>query len=188
MARLQKEEINLLPEFEWDGEIIEIVTIQGALKAISLLSTEKVVGFDTETRPAFKKGEYYTPALLQLATKERAFLFRLKQFELPPELGDFLGDDRILKAGVGIRDDLIGLGKILSFEPKGFVDLSLEARKRGLAEEGLRPLTARVLGYRLLKGSKITNWERTDLSEGQLLYAAFDAVVGLLIYEKLCGA
>lgn len=184
---IDKEEINLLPPMEFAGEIIEVETLPGALKAIELLSQEKMVGFDTETRPAFVKGESYTPALLQLATRQRAYIFRLKFYEPPKELGDLLSNPDVLKIGVGISDDLRGLKRIIDFHPAGFVDLSLEVRKRGFTSEGLRALTAIFLGRRLIKGSTRTNWERKDLTSAQIKYAAADAAVGLLIYEKILG-
>ena len=182
---IDKDEINLLPTMNWKGEIIEVETLHGALRAVALLNQESVVGFDTETKPSFKKGEVYTPALLQLATKEQAFIFRLKFFEPPQELIDFLSNPNILKVGVGVIDDVYALDKIIKFKPEGFIDLSKEVRKRGFLNEGLRALTAIFLGFRLPKGAKLTNWEKVELNENELQYAAFDAVVGLLIYEKI---
>lgn len=183
-----KEEINELPPLDWEGEIIEIVTPEGTLKALDILSTQKVVGFDTETRPAFVKGESYTPALLQLATLEQAFIFRLKFFTPPKELEEFLGNEDVLKVGVAPRDDVKGLQKIMQFEPKGFVDLALEARARGIPVEGLRPLCGYLLGKRLMKGERRTNWARTDLTPKQIRYAALDAVSGLMVYQKMMEA
>lgn len=183
--KITKEEINDLPSLKWDGEIIEVVTLEGALRALSLLAKETELGFDTETRPAFTKGESYDPALLQLATRERAFIFRLHFFELPAEMGEILADPDIKKIGVAPRDDIKGMQKILNFEPGGFIDLSLEARKRGVPEEGLRPLCALYLGRRLLKGATRTNWANRELTESQIRYAALDAVVGLLIFDEM---
>ncbi len=181
------EELNLLPPFEWPGEIIEIVTPQGVRRALEILEREAVVGFDTETRPSFKKGESYTPALLQLATNTQAFVFRLKFYPFPAELRAFLEEKNILKVGVGIADDLNGLRKITPFSAQGFVDIAAEAKRQGCKEAGLRPLTGLYLGQRLSKAAKLTNWEKTELSDSQLRYAAVDAVVGLLIYQKLRG-
>lgn len=143
------------------------------------------MGFDTETRPAFTKGESYTPALLQLSTPEYAFIFRLKFYEPTKEMRDFLSNPKIKKVGVGIHDDLLALKKIMKFEPAGFVDLADEAKKLGFESFSLRALLAIFTGTRLLKGARRTNWERKDLTNAQIKYAALDAVAGQLIYEKL---
>lgn len=171
---------------DFTGEIIEIVTLEGAARACEILLQEKVLGFDTETRPSFTKGESYTPSLLQLATKDRAFLFRLKFYPFPPELVTLLEATTVLKVGIGIKDDLHGLNKITKFTPGGFVDLADEVKRRkGMTNASLRSLTAIFLGKRLFKKAKTTNWERKDLTEAQIKYAATDAVVGYLIHEKI---
>lgn len=183
---IDKEEINLLPPMDFEGEIVEIVTPEGAKKAVEVLSHEKVLGFDTETRPSFTKGEFYTPAILQLANDKQAFIFRLKFFPFPPELAGLLEDESILKVGIGIKDDLIGLGKIVNFKPAGFLDLAEEVKKYGMmTSASLRNLTAIFLGKKLFKKAKTTNWERRDLTPAQIKYAATDAVVGYLIHEKI---
>lgn len=187
MTRLtiDKEEINLLPPMDFEGEIIEIVTPEGARRAADILSGEKILGFDTETRPSFTKGESYTPAILQLATHEKAFLFRLKFYEFPQEMIAVFENPEITKVGIGIKDDLIGLGKIIQMSPAGFVDLADVMKKKGMTSASLRSLTAIFLGKRLFKKAKTTNWERKDLTPAQIKYAAIDAVVGYLIYEKI---
>jgi ribonuclease D len=182
---LTHESINQLPLLNWGGEIIEIITPQGAHKALEIISKEKVVGFDTETRPSYTKGVVFTPALLQVATSTQAFIFRLKYYPSPDELISFLESDSILKVGVGIQDDINGLKKIFHFNPQGFVDLSKIAREQGHKEGSLRALCAIYLEARLSKAAKLTNWERRDLTESQIQYAATDAAVGLMIYEKM---
>lgn len=182
---ISKEEINDLPELIFKGEIVLITTTQDARKALHELSGVPVLGFDTETRPSFKKGESYPPALLQLATKEKAYLFRLLEFEWPEELLHLFENPDVLKVGVAIKDDAKALHRVRPFTPRGFVDISYEARIRRFESEGLRALAGIFLGERLLKGSKITNWGRKELSEAQLRYAATDAVVSLLVYEKI---
>lgn len=183
---IEKDAINLLPPMEFDGEIIEIITPEGAERAVEILKKEKVLGFDTETRPAFVKGQSYTPSLLQLATKDRAFLFRLKFYPFPRPLVELLEDENVLKVGIGIKDDLHGLNKIVKFKPAGFLDLAEELKKtRGMTSASLRSLTAIFLGKKLFKKAKTTNWERKDLTEAQIRYAAIDAVVGILIFEKI---
>lgn len=187
MTRLtiEKEEINLLPPMDFDGEIVEIVTPEGAKRAVEILQKEKVLGFDTETRPSFTKGESYTPCILQLASRNSAFLFRLQFFPFSSDLVSLLENPDVLKVGIGIKDDLIGLGKIVKFKPAGFVDLADEMKKLGIMSASLRSLTAIFLGKKLLKKAKTTNWERRELTDAQIKYAAIDAVVGFLIHEKI---
>lgn len=182
---ITKDEINTLPIHEYKGKIELIDNHDKALAAIKILLNEKVLGFDTETRPSFSKGEFYPVALLQLATQDCAYLFRMSKMPFPKELVDILSNENIIKAGVAIRDDIKGFQKLHPFEPKGFVDLSHEAEKRGFTSLGLRALTAIFLGTRLSKAAKVTNWENHTLSPAQLVYAASDAYVGLKIYEKI---
>ncbi len=172
---------------EFDGEIILIKTIEGAKKAASELKEEKVLGFDTETRPSFKKGEFYHVALLQLATQDKAYLFRLNKAPMLAEVSDILSDPKILKVGVATRDDIKGLQKLCPFKAMGFFDVAEQIAKENndpSRTPGLRSLVAHYLGKRLSKGAKITNWEAEKLSPSQIKYAAKDAVAGLLIYQK----
>ncbi|HXH76783.1 MAG TPA: 3'-5' exonuclease [Bacteriovoracaceae bacterium] len=182
---ISKEEINDLPMLNFTGKMVVIETIEDALPAIEKLSTEKYLGFDTETKPSFTKGEVYQVAMLQLATDNEAYLFRLNKMPFCKELAALVSNPNIIKAGVGIQDDLKGLQKVLPSTPEGFVDLSKEATKRDFTSLGLRALTAIFLGVRLSKAAKITNWERGILTPAQLEYAALDAMVGLQIYKKM---
>jgi ribonuclease D len=182
---ITKEEINQLPMLYYEGKIEIIETKAAALEAIKKLSNEKLLGFDTETRPSFHKGESYQVALVQLATENCAYLFRLNKMPLLEELVEVLSNPDIIKAGVGIQDDLKGLQKMVSFNAQGFVDIGKEAERRGFSGLGLRTLSAIFLGKRLSKGAKVTNWERVILTEAQLNYAANDANVGLRLYQKI---
>jgi len=185
LKHITKEQINELPMHEYRGKIIVIETFEGALKAIALLLKEKILGFDTETRPSFQKGEVYQVSLLQLATEDCAYLFRLNKIPFPKELTQILSNANIIKAGVGIRDDIKGFQKLHAFEPQGFVDLSHEAGNLGFTSFGLRALTGIFLGERLSKAAKVTNWENMHLTPAQIKYAASDAYVGLKIFEKI---
>jgi ribonuclease D len=185
MTFISKEEINLLPVFEYEGRINLINTPEEADEAMKFLSTQKLVGLDTETRPAFVKGQKFRPSLLQIATDQQAFLFRIKFFDPTPSMIAFFEDEKIKKVGVAIGEDSRVLTSVRSFTPKSFIDVSKEARARGIENEGLRGLVALLLKKRLLKGAKLTNWDRHELTETQLMYAAIDAVVSLRVYEKL---
>lgn len=183
-SRPSPEEINALPLMEFRGKINLIATAAEAKKAVSELSKYKVLGFDTETKPSFKKGEFYHVALLQLATKDRAYLFHLCRAPMLSEVVSLLSSPDILKVGVATRDDIKGLQLLHPFEAQGFIDIALELAEPGHTP-GLRTLVAQYLGLKLSKAAKITNWESPKLTFAQLNYAAKDAVAGLLIYEKL---
>ena len=182
---ISKEELNDLPLFEYEGKIELIENSERMPEIFKILSSAKVLGFDTETRPSFSKGESYPVALLQLATPDCAYIFRLSKMALPRELISLFSNPDIIKAGVAIRDDLKALQKLVPFNPQGFVDLAKEVEKVEFTSLGLRALTGIFLGLRLSKAAKVTNWERATLTEAQIKYAASDAVVGLKIYEKL---
>ena len=182
---ITKDEINQLPGLEFHGVIKVPISQDEVHEAIGKLSQEKVLGFDTETRPSFSKGEFYPVSILQLATEDCSYIFRLARLASVEELFKLLSNTNIIKAGVAIHDDVKALQKLHPFSPEGFVDLSKEAEKKGFTSLGLRALTAIFLGKRLSKAAKITNWDRPVLSEAQLSYAAKDAHVGLQIYHKI---
>jgi len=146
---------------------------------------EKLVGFDTETKPTFKKGRYHQVALLQLSTCDQAFLFRLNKVHLPDFVIDILENKDITKVGVAIKDDLNSLNKIAPFKPDGFIDLQQFVKQFGIEDNGLKKLVANVLGFRISKKSQTSNWEQPDLTHEQLEYAATDAWVCHQIYEVL---
>ncbi len=181
---ISKDEINNLPAYIFNGRI-EIIDHQDDVsKAIEELQKHKVLGFDTETRAAFKKGERYDVSLLQLATDSTAYLFRLNRLSNFEQLFSLLSDPNIVKAGVAVRDDIIALQKLLSFEAQNFVDLAVIAKENKIEKFGLRALVAILLGKRLSKKAKISNWDREKLTDAQIHYAACDGVVGYEIYCK----
>ncbi len=182
---ITKEEINYLPLLDYQGDIVLIEKDHQVLEAVKILNKYSLLGFDTETRPSFQKGEVYHVAMLQLATPDAVFLFRLNLVKFTRELADILSNENILKVGVAIRDDVKGLQKLLPFEPKGFADLSVLATEKGVTTIGLRALAGLFMGERLSKAAKITNWEKPDLSDAQIKYAATDAYAGLMIYLKM---
>lgn len=182
---ITKEEINLFPQYKYPGTIELIDTAEAAIKATQLLKNELVLGFDTETRAAFKKGERYDVSLVQLATETHAYLFRINKFSMITELADIFANPNIIKTGIAVRDDIKGLKKLLPFEENNFIDLATVAKEKGFENFGLRALTAIFLKKRLSKKEKISNWERGQLTDGQIHYAASDAAVGYEIYQIL---
>lgn len=176
--RMGKDEINELPIKRWEGAV-QVCSEQRDLDdAIQRLQLETVLGFDTETRPAFKKGQSFLPALLQLAARETVYIFQLTSLGLPYSLRLLLSDPAITKVGVSLAYDLKQLRQIAPFESRGFVDLGLESKRLGVKNHGLRGLCAVLLGFRISKSSRTSNWEKKNLTPAQIRYAATDAWVG----------
>ncbi|WP_413291832.1 3'-5' exonuclease [Bdellovibrio sp. HCB185ZH] len=156
--------------------------LQSVAKAIES-ATE--LGFDTETRPAFKKGEVHPVALLQLATETDAYVIRLKHIRNFDFIKDLFENPNVIKAGVAIRDDIKNLNKRFQFAHQGFVELQTLAKAKNLQNFGLKSMSEEVLGGTITKGPKTTNWEAAELTNKQILYAATDAWIGLKLYQKL---
>ena len=182
---INKEEIECLPGFHFEGKIVTINTPGQAERVAQFLLTQKALGFDTETRPSFRKGSSNTVALLQISTAEEAFLFRLSATGLPLPLKQVLSKASPLKIGVGINDDIKALRRLSDFSPAGFLDLQNYAEKFGIEDKSLKKLSAIVLGIKVSKSQQLSNWENPILTEAQQRYAATDAYVCLQIFNKL---
>lgn len=175
-------------ELEWfKGEIVVIEDLSTFKKVFPRLLGAKVLGFDTETKPSFKKGKKNKVSLIQLSTEDLACLFRINHIGLPEELVALLADPGVIKAGVAVHDDIRFLSGVKKFTPAGFVDLQGFVRNYGIQSSGLKKLAAIVLGFRISKRQQVTDWEAGQLSEAQLVYAATDAWVCQQIYMKLTG-
>lgn len=181
------EELVELPLRSFEGEIVLVEDFRMVKVAGKYLSQSRVLGFDTETRPSFRKGENHQVALLQLATEERAFLIRTQKIGLPEEILRILTHTEIIKPGVAIRDDLKTLQRISHFKPAGFVELQDHAKKAGIQNISLKKLCAIVCGFRISKSQQLSNWEADELTPQQMIYAATDAWVSLMIYKNLLG-
>src|SRR5690554_3012162 len=182
---ITKEELTELPLRWFDGEINVIEEREQVYGAINYLATHTVIGFDTETRPAFKKGVYNKVALLQLSTVEKAFLFRINKIGVPHQIIRIMSDPGIIKPGVAIRDDIKGLQAISRFNPQGFIELQDYAKEMGIQNFSLKKLSAIVLGFRISKSQQLSNWEAPTLTEAQKVYASTDAWAALEIYKTL---
>jgi ribonuclease D len=182
---IDKDELADLPLIQFEGEILLVESREDYLTSVKYLSAQSLLGFDTETKPAFKKGEYNEVALLQLATKDHAFLFRLNKIGLGNSLKRILENPEIQKIGVAIRDDIKSLQKLNHFKPGGFIELQDHVKDFGIQDFSLKKISAIVLGCRISKAQRVTNWEAQELSEAQLVYAATDAWVSHRIYESL---
>jgi ribonuclease D len=179
------EEINNLPLKTFSGKISVISDPDQLVKVVEEIRSHGVVGFDTETRPSFKKGQIFQVSLLQLAIPKKVFLIRLNHTGVTRELASLFSNPRIIKAGVGIRDDLKALLKLRNFEPAGFFDLSTLAKGAGLQVESVKKLTALLLRFRISKSAQTSNWEVVTFTQKQIEYAATDAWVCLELYHKL---
>ena len=155
-------------------------------RAIAYLRSQKVIGFDTETRPCFGPDQpRYGVALLQLSGPEKAYLFRIKNMGMHRRLCNLLADKRIIKGGAAIHDDIRGLQKLREFEPGSFVDLQKIVWEYGIKDKSVKKMTAIILGFRISKTQQLSNWEAEALSESQCKYAATDAWVCREMYLKL---
>lgn len=184
-SSISKEAIGELPLCQFSGIITVVENPEKVDEIVETLLHEKLLGFDTETKPSFKKGANHNVSLLQLSTKSRAFLFRLNKTGLTASLVRLLSDPDILKIGVGIRDDLRGLNRLFKFKPGGFVELQDMVKSFGIDVFSLKALAALVLNVRVSKRQRLSNWEADILTEGQIDYAAIDAWIGLRIFEEL---
>jgi len=182
---ISKDDMNKLPLRAFEGEIYIVESDYDAQKAISILKKTDIIGFDTETRPSFKKGRINKVALLQLSSSSQAFLFRLNGNGLHKVVADLLADEKIVKVGVAIRDDLIALKRIKKFEPQSFLELQTYVKNFDIQNFSLQKLAAIVLGFRISKSKRLSNWEAETLDPGQKRYAATDAWVSLEVYKKL---
>ncbi len=180
--RMSKDEINGCPIKRWNGRTSVIRNKNDLVTAVDRLAGHNLLGFDTETRPAYTKGENYLPSILQLASNDEVFIFQLKHLGLARPLREILSDSAIIKAGVSLDFDIRELKKLSPFKAAGFRDLGDLARKAGIKNHGLRGLAAVFLGIRLSKGAQTSNWSKDVLTRQQIQYAATDAWVGRRLY------
>ncbi|HEX2197333.1 MAG TPA: 3'-5' exonuclease [Burkholderiales bacterium] len=172
---ISREEINQLPIRRYEGPVHLVGEPHELAQAMADFRRESVLGLDTETRPAFRAGESYLPALAQLATARAVYLFQLQRLDCSAALREVLSEERIVKAGVGLADDLRQLRKSFPFVEKAMVDLSAVAKAQGMERTGVRTLAAAFLGFRIPKGAKTSNWAAARLTPQQIAYAAMDA-------------
>ena len=174
-----------LPLLEFPGRIRIVERESDIAAACERLRRAQVLGFDTETRPSFRAGVVFRVALLQLATAEEVCLFRLSRMPLARPLTELLEDANVLKVGVAVEGDLRALHRLRHFRERGFVELQQLAPQWGIEEKSLRKLAAIVLGGRVSKAQRLSNWEAQSLTDKQALYAATDAWVCHRIYGRL---
>lgn len=173
-------------ELSWfKGEIVLVDNLKTFYEVFPRLLVSDLLGFDTETRPTFKKGKKNSVSLIQLSTGDLACLFRINKMGIPDELADLLSDPLVIKAGVAVHDDIRFLKGVRKFNPEGFIDLQNFVKDFGIQSSGLKKLAAIVLGFRISKRQQVTDWEAEELTEAQQVYAATDAWVCHQIFKKL---
>jgi len=183
--QIDNEAILDLPLIAFEGEIHLISHPSEVKKAIRRLEQMPVLGFDTETKPSFKKGKSNPVSLIQLAAENEAWLFRVNLLGRLPAINQILGNASLLKIGLALKEDLRSLSDCCTPNPDSFLDLQDFAPHFGIQEGGLKKMAAIVLGARISKSQQLSNWDRPDLSEAQLRYAATDAWIALKIYQQL---
>ena len=183
--KISNEQTALLPAVEFRGEIRIVEHERDIAAACKTLAEQPVIGFDTETRPSFRPGVTFRVSLLQLSTPTVCYLFRLNKIPLAKPILQLLEDGRVLKTGADVAGALRSLRQIRHFRDGGFVDLQGIAPEWGIGEKSLRKLSAIVLGRRVSKAQRLSNWEAATLTDKQQLYAATDAWVCTRIYEQL---
>ncbi|MEM1222028.1 MAG: 3'-5' exonuclease [Verrucomicrobiota bacterium] len=181
---ITKAQINDLPLIAWEGRVEVLCTEESMVRVANLLQEEELLGFDTETRPTFKKGEYYPPALVQLATADCVYLFRISKIGTLAPIVPILKNPKILKGGVGVKDDVKELRAMEDFDPSGFIDIVPLTTKLGYTNRGLRALAGLLLKGRISKAAQVSNWARDELDEKQIRYAATDAWISRELYLK----
>ena len=174
-----------LPVVQFPGRIIVILTPGETEKAVRYLLSQPILGFDTETRPSFKRGQQHKVSLLQVSTPDTCFLFRLNHTGLTPALIELLEDDTILKIGLSWHDDLNALRKIGEFKTGSFIDIQDHVRELGIEDLSLQKLYANLFGQKISKRQQLSNWEADILNEKQKMYAATDAWACIMIYNEI---
>lgn len=182
---IDNDTVAALPAARFPGRIVIVDREEQVDAACEELLRHRVIGFDTETRPSFRAGVNYKVALLQLSTEDTCYLFRLSHIRLSNRILKILGSRQILKIGADVAGDIRSLHALRSFHADGFIDLQREASRWGIEEKSLRKLSAIVLGKRVSKAQRLSNWEAEILTEQQREYAATDAWVCVQILSAL---
>ena len=183
--KISNEQTALLPAIEFRGKILLVEQERDIAEACKQLAQQPQIGFDTETRPSFRPGVTFRVSLLQRSTPTICYLFRLNKIPLAKPILQLLENKEVLKIGADVAGDLRSLRQIRHFRDGGFVDLQTIAPQWGIEEKSLRKLSAIVLGQRVSKAQRLSNWEAATLTDKQQLYAATDAWVCTRIYEQL---
>lgn len=181
---ISREALAAMPVRKYEGEVVMVDTMRLFERAWEDLAMEAAVGWDTETRPAFRVGESYLPSLVQAATARAVYIFPLAKMDFSAPVGGLFAEPTIVKAGISVADDLKKLKQVFPFEEASVLDLGTAAKRHGLKQTGLRNLSGIFLGWRIAKGAKTTNWAAPRLTSQQINYAATDAWACRELYLK----
>lgn len=182
---INKELLQWMPIAAFEGEVIVVDREELIADAVAYLRKQRTIGVDTEARPSFQRGTHYPTALVQIATHERCYLFRLTHIVMPQELADIFADPKICKVGLAFKDDINGLRRRRNFVPANCIDVQSLVAQYGILDLGLQKIFAICFGKKISKTQQLTNWENTHLTPEQARYASTDAWATLLIYEDL---
>lgn len=182
---ISKELVNLMPLAQFDGETIIVDQADQVEPAVAYLRKCPVLGIDTEARPSFTRGTHYPTALVQIATGQRCYLFRLCKIGMPESLAELFSNKDICKVGLAFKDDLNGLRRLHDFKPQNCIDLQSLVSRYGILDLSLQKIFAIIFGKKISKSQQLTNWELDTLTPEQARYAATDAWATLLIYQAL---
>lgn len=182
---ISREQMAELPLETFRGDIVVIDHMEEIREACSYLSFQSALGFDTETKPAFKRGQVNKVALIQLSTEEECFLFRLNKIGYPDELEAIMSDPGIKKIGLSLRDDFAAIRKRSRRKPENFIDLQGFVDQFGIEDNSLQKIYAILFGRKISKNQRVSNWEAEALTPAQQSYAAIDAWACLRIYNHL---
>lgn len=184
-SRFDKKAITDLPIVTFPGRVITIITPGEAEKAVDYLLQSDIMGVDTETKPAFHRGEHNEVALLQVSNRDTCFLFRLNIIGITPAIKRLLEDKSVKKIGLSWHDDIRGLEAREPFTPGLFIDLQDIVGEIGIKDLSLQKIYANIFHEKISKRQRLTNWEATPLTDKQKQYAAIDAWSCILIYDEL---
>ena len=183
--KVDKAMLSQLKRVEFYGKIYVVTSPDEAEHVVDYLLSQPILGFDTETRPAFEKGKRYRCSLLQVSTRTDCFLFRLNKIGLCPAVLRLLGDKDVTKVGLAWKNDMLSLKELGNFEPGRFIDLQDMVRELGIEDQSLVKIYANLFGERISKSERLSNWERNELTEKQMEYAAIDAWACVRIYNEV---
>lgn len=184
VTSISREDMSDLPIRRYEGSVHVVAGQPDLRHAMDDILQASVVGFDTETRPAFRPGESYLPSLVQFATASAVYLLQVQQHDFAGAIREILGSETIVKAGVSVGDDLRSLKRLFEFDERSVLDLGKVAQRHGLKQTGVRNLAGMLLGMRIPKGAKTTNWAARRLTPQQITYAATDAWVCRELYLR----
>ena len=183
---ITKEEIAELPIEEFNGQIEIVQTIEEAKKALEILKEQKLLGFDSETKPSFVKGKINNVCLIKLSTLSTCYLFRINMADMLSDIiSEIMENENIMKIGLSLKDDFSGINKLQNFSPNNFIDLQKYVKQFGITDNSLSKIYAIVFNKKISKSQRLTNWEAETLTDKQMKYAALDAWAALVIYQQL---